>query len=196
MSFTLRCQRVLFYDSFASAGSAQTVSASGHNAVNFPVKLTLSGDVRIDFFYHKKVSQSKRKLMCFITFNTNFCKGRENLVFKKSNVDMFHKDRRNKKVSADFKIGVNLAHCDEDGVRTLFLRVGQQKIMKKGEMVISPETDGNALYYIESGLLEGVVEQPSEEFHQLGNCLPADSGVGSANDTRSCRRMPIMCSGS
>ena len=193
MSFTLRCQRVLFYDSFASAGSAQAISASGHNAVNFPMKLTLSGDVRIDFFYHKKISQRKRKLICFVTFNTNFCKGRESLLFKKNNVDMFHKDRRNKRVPADFKIGVNLSHSDEDGLRTFFSRVGQQKIMRRGEMVGSEETDGNALFYIDSGVLEGVVEQPREEFHQLGNCLPSDAGIGCSNDTRSCRRMPIMC---
>ena len=193
MSFSLRCQRVLFYDSFAAAGSAQAISSSGHNAVPFPIKMRLSGDVRIDFYHHEKLSQRKRKHMCFVTFNTNFCKGRGAVVFKKSNVDMLHKDRNHKKVFSDFQITVKLSHSCEDDFQKLCSRIGQLRKVKKGEVVVSADLVGDSLFYIQGGLLEGVVEQRSEKFHQLGNCLPSDAGAAPSGDEPPCHRMPIMC---
>ena len=204
ISFTVRCQRILFYDSFAASGSAITISSSGHSCVSMPIKMSLLGDVRIDFYVHKHLAKPKRKLECFVTFNMCFCKGRDLLLFKKRNVDMFHKDRKHKKVPADFELRIILNTETSDSLggrfRTLFANAGHSIALRKGDVLADKETIGDSLYLIESGFVEGVVEEEEGESHALGNCLPQ---TVKRSDTQgcqqltenvgSCHRVPIMC---
>jgi hypothetical protein len=208
MSFTVRCQRIQFYDSFARNGSAVTISSSGHSSVSLPVRMNLTGDVRIDIFVHTHVAQPKRKLECFVTFNTCFCKGRDLLVFKKRNIDMFHKDRKHNKVSADFELAINLEPQTSESLNsrfhTLFANAGQSITLRKGDKLLDKESMGDSLYLIESGYVEGVVKEETEEIHALGSCLPnvvaehrkCSDAQGTQqmtnNSTKQCR-IPIMC---
>jgi hypothetical protein len=208
MSFTVRCQRIQFYDSFANNGSAVTISSFGHSSVSLPVKTNLSGDVRIDFFVHTHVAKPKRKLECFVTFNTCFCKGRDVLVFKKRNIDMFHKDRKHNKVPADFDLAINLEPQTSESLdsrfHTLFANAGQSITLRKGDKLLDKESMGDSLYFIESGYVEGVVEEDTEEAHALGSCLPhvvaEHRKCSDAQDTQQMKnnstrqlRIPIMC---
>jgi hypothetical protein len=208
MSFTVRCQRIQFYDSFARNGSAVTISSSGHSSVSLPVRMNLTGDVRIDIFVHTHVAQPKRKLECFVTFNTCFCKGRDLLVFKKRNIDMFHKDRKHNKVPADFELAINLEPQTSESLNsrfhTLFANAGQSITLRKGDKLLDKESMGDSLYLIESGYVEGVVKEETEEIHALGSCLPnvvaehrkCSDAQGTQqmtnNSTKQCR-IPIMC---
>jgi hypothetical protein len=208
MSFTVRCQRIQFYDSFARNGSAVTISSSGHSSISLPVRMNLTGDVRIDFFVHTHVAKPKRTLECFVTFNTCFCKGRDLLVFKKRNIDMFHKDRKHNKVSADFELAVNLEPQTSESLdsrfHTLFANAGHSITLRKGDKLLDKESMGDALYLIEGGYVEGVVEEETEEIHALGSCLPnvvadhrkcsdaQDAQQMTNNSTRQCRT-PIIC---
>jgi CRP-like cAMP-binding protein len=208
MSFTVRCQRIQFYDSFARNGSAVTISSSGHSSVSLPVRMNLTGDVRIDFFVHTHVAKPNRKLECFVTFNTCFCKGRDLLVFKKRNIDMFHKDRKHNKVPADFELAVNLEPRTSESLdsrfHTLFANAGQSITLRKGDKLLDKERFGDSLYLIESGYVEGVVEEETEEVHALGSCLPhvvaehrtcsnAQDTQQMTNNSTKQRRTPIMC---
>ena len=122
ISYTVKCQRTLILDSFIQqkANSFGGPLLVGQELV-MPAGILLDGDTKIEIFRHKNSRDSNRKLLCFVVFHPGFYRDKKEIVFTKKKIDMLHKDNKNKKTDADFKLTlmVEQANVNDDSITGL-----------------------------------------------------------------------------
>ena len=116
VSYTVRCQRTMVFDSFQ--GEATAFSQSLGSRV-LPIGIQLNGDTKIELWRHKRRKNKTRKLVWFIMFHPAFYEGKTEIVFTKKKIDMLHKDKKNKIADDTFVLTLYVKTLNETALKSL-----------------------------------------------------------------------------
>ena len=196
LSFTIKCQRTIVYDSVGAKTSAPAVFGGhgkpGGEMLTLPADVTLCEDTKIEMYRHKGGTQKdkgSRQLLWFVVFHPAFYQGKSEIVFAKKKIDMLHKDTKCNKADANFFLSLQLSLDAQDPVKSLeesteqaFLDFGELRAIRAGDEIL-PDPHRSELALVISGLAECIIDEDTHHwedqqagaFHPCGNPI---SGLG------------------
>ncbi len=218
ISFTVKCQRTLVYDSFcedesgpkAFGGPCPPYYSQQKREMTLPVNVALCEDTRIEVYRHKNSKSKTRKLMWFVVFHPAFYLNQKTITFSKNKLDMLHKDSKCKKADKDFTLTLevddtsktnalfkNVATCAENALQVqqvtenVFQQHGKSQVFSAGQSMILHDDAEAKLILIASGIAEAVVgEDTSDSQAKMMQGHPIGNPVYSIGGTAK-ERVPI-----
>ena len=221
VSYTVRCQRTMVFDSFQ--GEATAFSQSLGNLV-LPIGIQLNGDTKIELWRHKRRKNKTRKLMWFIMFHPAFYEGKTEIVFTKKKIDMLHKDKKNKIADDTFALTLYVKTLNESVLKSLdtskkldpthtgpepdfsffeveaetarlFRTLGKQQSFHQGQYLLDKSSPDGQMMMIEDGIVEAVVQTSQQSANRGQHASVAEyHPCGTPipkSGSKKCERTPI-----